>query len=135
MNTTGTIALFFVFAVAGLYGAFALKSTLLKVLSFVVGFGCAQALMLIWEARAGVALLVNAIIFIIVGSLVLKRRSGGWDILFGALLVVVGALSVVPAFESLGTSVPSTILSGLGQAFQQGWDAILDQLERVFIST
>lgn len=135
MNSVGLTLLFVGLVALGFWGLKRMRSWIVKVLLFIVFIlGGAQAAMANMSLDAGVVLLFNVLLFIGAGVVLLKFRSGSGDVFFGLVVLVVGAIMILPAFESLGMTVPSTILNGISQSFGRGWETFLDMLERAFIS-
>ena len=134
MDLQGPFFLFLILALVSSVLAVVLKNWIAKLILFVVALGAAYIASNSAGASAGWSLLIVTILFLLVGASAIQQKNLGNRIL-GIVLVILGIVTLFPAIDALGTAAPGTIWEAIVTAFQRGWQALLDALQRVFGSS
>ena len=134
MDLQGPFFLFLILALVSSVLAVVLKNWIAKLILFVVALGATYIASNSAGASAGWSLLIVTILFLLVGASAIQQKNLGNRIL-GIVLVILGIVTLFPAIDALGTAAPGTIWEAIVTAFQRGWQALLDALQRVFGSS
>ena len=131
MANPGLFALYLIIAIIAVMLAVSLKGWIAKLIFFLIALGAATLTVGALDWSVGWRMLINVVLFVLVGLSAVRVKTTG-NRIFGIVLIVVGALLIIPTVNSLGYSAPGTIGGGVVSSFQQGWESFMDTLQQVF---